>query len=162
MGMITPTYGELAFALRSIELLDQVKDYDARNKLVLHAVLIATVLGLPAGFHWDDRLDDDLDGFRIVAYIALPTGQVSWHMPEFPDLWDGHTTEQKYQRIHAFANEAGYRCAGSGQLFERRCPGCPDCTLPCGCDPKGAVACEHEQRGRAIIQQAAGQLGVEL
>jgi hypothetical protein len=47
----------------------------------------------------------------FVLYIQLPTGQATWHIspddwwifanvPHSPELiWDGHTTEQKYQRI---------------------------------------------------------------
>lgn len=45
-----------------------------------------------------------------IVYINLPTGQVSWHLhdtdlPLFAHLeyknekWDGHTTEQKYERL---------------------------------------------------------------
>lgn len=50
------------------------------------------------------------DDWHGCVYIDLPTGQVSWHYhdshaPLFADLppyagkWDGHTTEQKYQRL---------------------------------------------------------------
>jgi hypothetical protein len=46
------------------------------------------------------------------VYIELPTGQASWHyhdneahlfsdLPPFDGKWDGHTTEQKYRRVHA-------------------------------------------------------------
>jgi|SRR6187551_3854827 len=48
-----------------------------------------------------------------IVYITLPTGQVSWHLhdsdlPLFAHLelnekikWDGHTTEEKYERLLA-------------------------------------------------------------
>ncbi|MDT8998376.1 hypothetical protein RQP53_03690 [Paucibacter sp. APW11] len=44
------------------------------------------------------------------VYIDLPTGQASWHfhtreahlfagLPNYPGQWDGHTTEEKYERL---------------------------------------------------------------
>ena len=46
------------------------------------------------------------------VYIDLPTGQVSWHfhdsqahlfdgLPQYAGTWDGHNTEEKYQRLAA-------------------------------------------------------------
>jgi hypothetical protein len=53
-----------------------------------------------------------------VLFVKLPTGQVSWHispddrdlfahvrrtiagMPDAP-VWDGHSTDEKYARVHA-------------------------------------------------------------
>jgi hypothetical protein len=61
----------------------------------------------PSGWN---HADTDHPGWFIL-YIQLPTGQATWHIspddwwifanvPHNPDLtWDGHTTEQKYQRI---------------------------------------------------------------
>ena len=48
------------------------------------------------------------------VYIDLPTGQASWHyhdsqsdlfdhLPEYKGTWDGHTTDEKYERIRQFA-----------------------------------------------------------
>ena len=53
------------------------------------------------------------DDWRNVVFIQLPTGQLSWHihdseLPWFAGLpregqaWDGHTTEEKYQRLLQF------------------------------------------------------------
>ena len=95
---------DLARTLDMIKLIDLVKDYQARFTLVLRAVSLAHAVGYSAGFHWDDAGGPEVDGYRIVAYIALPTGQVSWHMPEYPDKWDGHTTEQKYERARAYTD----------------------------------------------------------
>lgn len=47
---------------------------------------------------------DEEVGFRPVVYIELPTGQVSWHMPEHPRAWDGHSTSLKYRRIRQFVD----------------------------------------------------------
>lgn len=46
------------------------------------------------------------------VYIDLPTGQASWHfhesqahlfahLPAYPGEWDGHSTEEKYERLAA-------------------------------------------------------------
>lgn len=52
-----------------------------------------------------------------VVYIELPNGQVSWHfgpddldlIEDFPRssevVWDGHTNEEKYDRIREFVKE---------------------------------------------------------
>lgn len=81
--------------------------YDIRNNQIYEAVFFARNAGLKAGFcihtpvqeiidnNWDER-------WGVVAYIELPTGQVSWHI-ESPDIkYDGHTYEQKHQRIQNF------------------------------------------------------------
>lgn len=76
---------------------DNDEDYAERYRQVLIAVSCANQLGMKAGFRLDPN---ELDW--PCAYIHLPTGQVSWHMPAFPDPWDGHTTEEKYRRIDAY------------------------------------------------------------
>lgn len=72
-------------------------DYDVRYGVVLHALALAHDLGLPAGI----RIDPVEPAWPVV-YIELPTGQVSWHMPEHPQAFDGHTTPEKHDRIRAF------------------------------------------------------------
>ena len=34
-----------------------------------------------------------------VAVIVLPEGQVAWHLQAIDCEYDGHTTEEKYERI---------------------------------------------------------------
>lgn len=68
-------------------------------------------LGLhdPADKNWDDD-------WRTIVFVELPTGQMSWHIQDselslFAFLtdrslvlrapWDGHTTEEKYDRLRA-------------------------------------------------------------
>ncbi len=72
-------------------------DYDTRYHLVIGAISAALSSGYKAGF----RIDPS-DPEWPVAYIELPTGQVSWHMPQHPQSWDGHSTEEKYRRIREF------------------------------------------------------------
>jgi hypothetical protein len=57
------------------------------------------------------------DDWRWIVFIELPTGQASWHIhdserPWFCHLvyhdrnsWDGHTTEQKYERLAALPTD---------------------------------------------------------
>lgn len=72
-------------------------DYDTRYRLVFDAVPIALRLGFAAGV----RIDPGEPAWPVV-YIELPTGQVSWHMPEHPVAWDRHDTDEKYRRIAAW------------------------------------------------------------
>lgn len=101
---------DLADILLAIEAVDL--NYAIRNQLVHQAVAEARALGMAAGYGWDDA-DTAIPGYRAVAYIDLPTGpggrprQVSWHLASYDADWDGHTTEQKYQRIRAYAEGVG-------------------------------------------------------
>jgi len=62
-----------------------------------------------------DGWDEEWHG---CVYIDLPTGQVSWHyhdshahlfagLPPYNRAWDGHSTEEKYQRLAALTPQAG-------------------------------------------------------
>lgn len=73
-------------------------EYSRRYGLVLQALGMAVSLGLAAGV----RIDPLEQGWPVV-YIELPTGQVSWHIPEHEREWDKHSTEEKFQRIDAYA-----------------------------------------------------------
>lgn len=85
----------LADELRAIEAHDT--DYSLRYGLVLHALYLAWECGYPAGL----RIDPNEQEWPC-AYIELPTGQVSWHMPQHTEAWDGHSTATKYARIREF------------------------------------------------------------
>ena len=56
--------------------------------------------GLQAGI----RVDESEPEWPAL-YIELPTGQVSWHMPQHIRVWDGHDTEEKYWRIEEFIKQ---------------------------------------------------------
>jgi hypothetical protein len=75
------------------------KDYGVRYGLVLHALHLAHELGMPAGV----RIDPGEPEWPVV-YIELPTGQVSWHMPEHPIDFDGHDSAMKSQRVLNWAH----------------------------------------------------------
>lgn len=83
--------------------------YAERNKLV---ALVSKVFPSCLGRHEeaDAGWDDD---WRWIVYVTLPTGQCSWHihdsdLPLFAHLrredvtWDGHTTDEKYERLAAY------------------------------------------------------------
>jgi hypothetical protein len=83
--------------LKEIEQHDL--DYAHRYGLVLKALHYAHELGIPAGI----RIDKDEPEWPVV-YIELPTGQVSWHMPQHVVDWDGHDGEEKYKRVRDYVN----------------------------------------------------------
>lgn len=75
-------------------------NYADRYRAVLGCLHIATAGGLKAGIRIDPKEPE-----WPVVYIELPTGQVSWHMPQHPIEWDGHSTHTKYERIRAWRPE---------------------------------------------------------
>ncbi len=96
---------DAAAALRS----EKNAAYHERNQLVaaLSKLFPARLARHPNA---DTTWDND---WRWIVFIDLPTGQVSWHIHDSeqdmfghltsggPNTWDGHTTEEKYQRVAA-------------------------------------------------------------
>lgn len=76
------------------EIVEHDEDYEVRYGLVLRAMHYAHELGFNVGM----RIDPGAPEWPVV-YIELPTGQVSWHMPQHEVPWDQHSTEEKFQRI---------------------------------------------------------------
>lgn len=105
-GRARPIETKLKETLTAIAVEDAVRGYPRRFPLVLHALDLASALHLRCGLGWDDK-PTAVVGYRAVAYIELPTGQVSWHMPEFPAEWDGHSDEVKEERSRAY-RETGW------------------------------------------------------
>lgn len=68
--------------------------YETRNHLVMRAVGAAAGAGISVGFRIDSREPE-----WPVVYFELPTGQVSWHLPQHVKEWDGHDTAEKFDRI---------------------------------------------------------------
>lgn len=91
-----PDYSSLSSLLRRIR--DNDTNYEQRARLVLMALGRAVAQGYTAGI----RIDPESPEWPVV-YIELPGGQVSWHMPQHKQPWDGHTTAEKYRRIEAFS-----------------------------------------------------------
>ena len=81
--------------------------YSERNKLIALVAKQAIALGHQAGLLQDG---DAAAPWQHVVVIDLPSGQVSWHIHDnelywfaflgaYEQAWDGHTTEQKYNRV---------------------------------------------------------------
>ena len=91
--------GEQALAYVLNEIVEQDTNHDARYRLVFEAMCVALEIGYKAGI----RIDPNEPEWPVV-YIELPDlGQVSWHMPQLPQEWDGHSTEEKFDRIRQFS-----------------------------------------------------------
>ena len=93
-------------ARREVDELRNRKDaaYLERNQVV---ALLARLF--PSGIRKTDIEEWDEEWHGCV-YIDLPTGQVSWHyhdshtylfagLPPYEGKYDGHTTEEKYERV---------------------------------------------------------------
>lgn len=83
------------------QAMNRDQDYEVRYGLVLYLVAVAHAMGYQSGFRIDPTEPE-----WPVAFIELPTGQVSWHMPQHPAEWDKHTTEDKFRRITEYLRDA--------------------------------------------------------
>jgi hypothetical protein len=95
----------LAAALADMERRKDAA-YEERNRVV---AALAKVF--PSGVA-RTAIEGWSDDWHGCVYIDLPTGQASWHfhdsqahlfdgLPAYTKPWDGHTTEQKYERLAA-------------------------------------------------------------
>lgn len=86
--------------------------YTERNKCVSLLVKMALQLGLHAGIglHEDREGEAWDEDWRYIAFIDLPSGQVSWHLhdsemewfegiPTYTGAYDGHSFTEKYERV---------------------------------------------------------------
>jgi hypothetical protein len=115
-GVVDSSWAEkLKTLLDMIVLADE--EYELRYTLVMDAMAAARHAGYAVGI----RVDQEYPEWPVV-YIQLPTGQVSWHMPEHPWEWDGHTTPEKFDRIAAFRGVGGHaaRAAAGGEAAVER------------------------------------------
>lgn len=84
-------------SLPGAEQVDTDERYKVRNGLIYHAMAVATEYGYRCGIGLDPA-----EPQWPVAYIDLPTGQISWHLPAYPGTWDGHDHETKSERIRTY------------------------------------------------------------
>lgn len=83
-----------------VKLPDNVTEqeaYEQRNRLIYQALASAAANRMPHGIQ-----PDPADPAWVIAFIDLPTGQVSWHLPAYVGQWDGHSTAEKYHRVRAY------------------------------------------------------------
>lgn len=100
---------DLQYQLDSTEAVKN-QAYAERNKVLSLTARMAQKLGLNVGLGKDESPDADPD-YYLILFIDLPSGQVSWHLrndevkpmfgflPFYGTPWDGHSTEEKYQRV---------------------------------------------------------------
>lgn len=98
-----------AIAGDAIERLQADKDMAYRER---NQVVAALASFFPAGIARTEIPGWDPEWHGCV-YIDLPSGQVSWHyhdseahlfhhLPSYAGQWDGHSTNEKYDRLAAF------------------------------------------------------------
>lgn len=84
--------------------LDEI--YTERNLLAQLVAALAQSLHMPVG----QGIDPAQPAWPLI-YVDLPTGQLSWHIPQhelvvelvrYPAAWDGHSPEERQQRILSF------------------------------------------------------------
>lgn len=81
--------------------VDADEQYARRAGLIYDLLGRARRLGWPAGIAVDEVDVGGSPELWPIAYVELPTGQVSWHLAPYGGTWDGHTTAQKYARCAA-------------------------------------------------------------
>lgn len=89
-------YRTLALLLEEIVKFDQ--DYDKREEMIYQALVEAKYLGLECGIRIPSK-DDDPEW--PVVFIDLPEylGEVAWHIKAVDKVYDGHSTDEKFERI---------------------------------------------------------------
>lgn len=104
---------------RAIESTEEERNkaYNERNRLVayLASVYPSCLERHPEEEEWEND-------WRWIVFIHHPSGQLSWHihdseLPLFDHVprgmgnvkWDGHTTEEKYQRLATAIHERRHR-----------------------------------------------------
>lgn len=112
-GQAQTLRGALACVARLDDVLEHRPDagtsdeWDDRNQAVWRAHRAAKALGMPTGIQFDPSAHP----YSIVVLIELPTGQVSGHVPPSRHshgvhtggiVWDGHTRDEKAERIAAY------------------------------------------------------------
>lgn len=121
-GYTTPLYASAPDLAAEVERLRQEKDgaYEERNRVVAAFARAAVSLGWPVAVT-RTAIEGWSEDWHGCIYIVTPAGQASWHFHDshahlFADLprgamaWDGHTTPEKYERLH------GMRLAENAEL----------------------------------------------
>lgn len=105
-GWITGNKTGVESAITAIRGLKEGKDdaYKERNQLVAALTKV-----FPSGTA-KTAIEGWSEDWHGCVYVDLPTGQCSWHyhdshaymfskLPAYTQAWDGHTTDQKYERL---------------------------------------------------------------
>lgn len=91
-------YGQMDELQQTLDrLMLNENDEKRRYDLVIHAMDLARQKGYDVGI----RIDHSKPEWPVI-YIELPTGQVSWHIPQHRHEYDGHSPEEKFVRINSY------------------------------------------------------------
>lgn len=117
-GLYAAALDHVTDADRQAEEARSAKDaaYSERNQCVAFMAKMARALGWTVFRGLHDEADAAWErDWRTIVFIIVPgAGQLSWHfhdseLPLVQDLpradgnhWDGHTTEQKYERMRSW------------------------------------------------------------
>lgn len=132
--MVAKVDSAIDVIMHEVSELSKQKDgaYAERNKLV---ALLSKLF--PSSLERHPEEDEDWDhDWRWIVFINLSVGQATWHIHDsevglFDHLerntgakWDGHTTEEKYERV---LKQTTYRDADQWE-----CAVCGSEDIPCG------------------------------
>lgn len=109
----TGVHGDVAKTLAG-ELAEMIARKDAAY-LERNRVVAALANIFPSGVK-RTAIECWSDDWHSCVLIDLPTGQASWHyhdsqhhlfehLPPYAGDWDGHTTEEKYERLARIKND---------------------------------------------------------
>lgn len=137
--------------------------YEERNRCVAYMARLSLALGYRV-MVTRTAIEGWSEDWHGCVYIDTPNGQASWHFHDshahlFADLphgameWDGHTTEEKYARLHESRPENAL--AARVRVLE----GVSLLTIPAqpGLDPVRVVMIDHELGKGTLIVQCCDQ-----
>lgn len=83
-----------------LDIKDNNTSYYNRYELIFHAFVEA----IDAGFKTGIKIDHNNSEYFVVC-IELPTGQISWQIPQHEFKWDDCSEEEMCKRIYEFVGE---------------------------------------------------------
>lgn len=99
---------ELKEVLLKIEGHEVLGQHDMRQEAVLAAVNIASMIGMKTGMRLVSTSGASTKpawAGDVVAYIELPTGEVSYFLQKDDSAYAGYTRTEKLDRITRFMND---------------------------------------------------------
>lgn len=100
--------GEINDKLLKIQAFEELGDLATRQKLIYQLVSISHYAGLEGGYRPVGDSTGQVTGNipewagPIVAYLILPTGEVSYFLQPHTSDWQGYSRAEKLERIRKF------------------------------------------------------------
>jgi hypothetical protein len=130
-GQSSSKSGVAAIAAESIQLRERAEHAEAeRDKAYRERAALVAYLAANCRSVIMHDADPDAPGWSAI-FVETPSGQMSWHLAEadldlfrhvpkvlrhFKTPWDGHTTDEKYQRLAELARTVATGIYGQPQL----------------------------------------------